>query len=355
VIAPTYFHAVGRMVMIVPQIAKTTPARLRMRDFARAWSIASDLEHPGLTQEALPDSLTVGGDYRMLYGARDRNIRLAIRGAWKFQDEDVLRELETILEGQRRFWGDPSTPYFVAVTALPSIPDGAIISGNNLGDAFAFYATPNVELKWLTHTLAHEGLHSWIPDQLGSISYDADEPASHWFSEGFTDFFAPRLLVRGGIWGAQEFADDLNGKLREYAASPERTAPNTRIVEARFSDPFVSVLPYRRGRLFATAIDARLRARGRDLDDVVLEMRRRAPTAGMYAPALFAAVMADMGLSVDEDVRAFIERGEPILLPEDTFAPCGTLVTRGDRQELVLDPNLDGARREACLRVLGGA
>jgi predicted metalloprotease with PDZ domain len=292
----------------------------------------------------------------VLHGSRDSNLRLAVRGDWKFRDEDLLRHLETIIEGQRRFWGDPSTPYFVAVTPLPSIPDGAIVGGNNLGDAFTFYATPNVELKWLTHTLAHERLHTWIPDELGSISYGVGaEPASHWFSEGFTDFFAPRLLVRSGIWGAQEFADDLNEKLREYAASPERAAPNTRIVEARFSDPFVQVLPYQRGRLFATLIDQRLRARGRDLDDVVLEMRRRAPSAGMYAPELFAAVMADMGLPVEEDVRTFIELGQPILLPEDTFAPCGVLVMRGARQELVLDQNLEGGRLDACLRVLGGA
>ena len=54
-------------------------------------------------------------------------------------------------------------------------------------------------------------------------------------------------------------------------------------------------------------------------------------------------------------VQGGISIGEPILLPEDTFAPCGVLVLRGVRQELVLDGSLEGARREACLRVLGGS
>jgi predicted metalloprotease with PDZ domain len=355
VIQPDYFQVLGPAAMIVPQVGETTPARFGMRGFPRAWSLASDLERPGLTQKKLYYSVFVGGDYRMLRGARDPNVRLAIRGAWTFRDEDLLRDVEKILEGQRRFWGDPSTPYFVAVTPLPEdIPQHFNYGGSNLGDAYAFFATPNVELKMLTHSLAHESLHAWIPFELGFIS-EVDEAASYWFSEGFTDFFAPRILVRDRIWGAREFAGDLNAMLRAYAASPERTAPNARIVEARTSDPKVEQLPYQRGRLFATLIDARLRTRGRDLDEVMLEMRRRAPTAGMYAPALFAAVMADMGLPVDEDIRTYVERGEPIPLPEDSFAPCGTLVTRGVRQELVLDPSLDGARREACLRVLGGA
>jgi predicted metalloprotease with PDZ domain len=197
-------------------------------------------------------------------------------------------------------------------------------------------------------------MHTWIPHELGSIS-EVDEAASYWFSEGFTDFFAPRLLVRDNIWGAREFADDLNEVLHAYAVSPERSAPNTRIVVARQTDPIVERLPYQRGRLFATLIDARLRERGRDLDDVVLEMRRRAPTASMFGPALFAVVMADMGLPVDKDIQTFIERGEPIRLPKDLFAPCGTLATSGVHQQLVLDRNLEGARRAACLRVLGGA
>jgi predicted metalloprotease with PDZ domain len=327
-----------------------------MRGFPRDWSVASDLEHPGLTQKALQYSVIVGGDYRVVHGVRDPNLRLLIRGdAWTFQDEALLRDIETILASQRRFWGDPSTPYFVAVTPLPlpSEPGVSHQGGSNLLDAYASYATPNVQLKWLTHTLAHESMHTWIPWEVGFIS-EVDEAASYWFMEGFTDFFAPRLLVRDGIWGAREFAADLNAMLEAYAASPVRTAPNRRIVEARTSDPKVERLPYQRGRLFATLIDARLRARGRDLDDVVLEMRRRAPTAGMFAPALFAAVMADMGFPVDEDVQTFIERGEPILLPENTFAPCGRLVTRGVQQELVLETNLEGVQRKVCLRVLGG-
>ena len=84
---------------------------------------------------------------------------------------------------------------------------------------------------------------------------------------GMPDDYAPRILVRQGIWGAREFADDLNEMLRDYAASPERSAPNTRIVEARQKDWAVEHLPYLRGRLFATLIDAKLRARGRDLPE----------------------------------------------------------------------------------------
>jgi predicted metalloprotease with PDZ domain len=354
VIQAAYFQVLGPAVMIVPRGDGRTPARFTMRGFPGGWTLASDLEHPRLARADLRYSVIVGGDYRVLRGARDRNMRLAIRGAWTFQDEDLVRDLETIIDGQRRFWGDANAPFFVTLTQLPGAPNRTTSGGTGLEDGFAFYGTPNVVLRRLTRLLAHEGQHTWIPLQVGRMP-DVGEAASYWFSEGFTDFYAPRILVRQGIWGAREFADDLNEMLRDYAASPERSAPNTRIVEARQKDWAVEHLPYLRGRLFATLIDAKLRARGRDLDDVMMEMRRRAPASDMLVSALFAAVMADTGLPVEEDIRRHIELGEPILLPEDTFAPCGVLVLRGVRQELVLDGSLEGARREACLRVLGGS
>jgi predicted metalloprotease with PDZ domain len=294
----------------------------------RGWRFASDLEHSGLTIEDANTSITVGGDFRVVHG-EDRNIRIAIRGQWGFSDADLAAKASGIIGGQRRFWNDASEPYLITVIELASPDPGWIsVGGTGLEDAFAFFATPNASEATITRILAHEGLHTWIPGRIGGMPREG-EAVDYWLSEGFTDFYTGRVLVREGLWSPEQFAADLNLMLSEYAQSPVRTEPNARILADFWNDRGVQQLPYQRGRLLATIWDARLRALGGgDLDDVVHTMRARAePTAVERFRATVAALSFDVGADVD----AFVERGAPILLPEDTFAPCGRIETRDAR------------------------
>src|SRR5690606_32963944 len=181
-----------------------------------------------------------------------------------FSDADFLAQASEIIGGQRRFWGDEAAPYLVTVLQLEGPENWISIGGTGLGDAFAFFATPNAEAFPITRTLAHEGQHSWIPAEIGGMP-EEDEAADYWLSEGFTDFYTGRLLVRDGLWTPQQYADDLNQSLREYAQSPVRTAPNERIKIDFWRDRDVQRLPYLRGRLLAAVWDAGLRENGGDL------------------------------------------------------------------------------------------
>lgn len=328
IVQPGYFHLIGNAALIAPQIDGANPVRLRVRGLPRGWSFASDLEHEGLSLARVHASVTVGGDYRVRRGA-DENVRVAMRGAWGFSDEDFTAQVSEIIAGQRRFWGDDSTPYLVTVTHLAQAQEGWLsIGGTGLDDAFAFFATPNAEARMITRTLAHEGLHSWIPGRIGGMP-EQDEAADYWLSEGFTDFFTGRVLVREALWGPEQFAADLNDMLRAYASSPARAEPNTRVVADFWNDQAVSQLPYQRGRLLATLWDARLRESGRDLDDAVLEMRDRARMGDpLNAAAMFPLVMDRFGADVRAEIETHIERGAPILLPENAFGACGRVETR---------------------------
>jgi predicted metalloprotease with PDZ domain len=274
-------------------------------------------------------SVTVAGDYRVAH-APDRNIRTAIRGAWSFTDAAFTARVAEIIAGHRQFWGDPSTPYLVTVTHLDLPQPGWLsIGGTGLDDAFAFFATPNAELSRITRTLAHESLHTWIPARIGGMPDGEEEAAGYWLSEGFTDFYTGRLLVREGIWTPAEFADDLNDMLAAYARTPFRAEPNSRVIADFWHNDEIQHLPYQRGRLLATIWDARLRAAGdRDLTDVVKLMRRRAETGDtLHAAQLFPIAAAAYHLDVADDIAAHVDRGELIALPEDVFAPCGRVVT----------------------------
>lgn len=327
-IQPSYFHLIGDAALVTPGEANLrAPVRLRVRGLPRGWSFASDLEHDGLTVERLWSSVMVGGDFRVLRDP-ETNIRVAIRGTWSFTDADFMRDVSRIVGGQRAFFGDSASPFLVTVLHLGSPENWISIGGTGLGDAFAVFATPNGPPDGITRTLAHESIHTWIPAQIGGMPEEG-EAISYWLSEGFTDFYTYRLLVRDRIWTPQQFATELNETLRAYAQSPVRAEPNTRILADFWNSREVHNLPYQRGRLLALVWDQRLRANGRDFDDVVFEMRRRARASeNGKAVDLFAAAASSLGLDVRAELASNIEAGVPILLPEDLLAPCGRVTTR---------------------------
>ncbi len=328
-IRPSYFHLIGNAFIVEPGVDERTPAHVSVRGLPRGWTFASDLEHPGLRLANAMESVAVGGDYRIVHGA-DPHIRVALRGQWSFTDADFTAQVNTIIAGERAFWGDRSRPYLVTVTQIVAPSASSLsIGGTGLGDAFAFFTTPNANAYQIARTLAHEGLHTWIPTGVGGMPQH-NEAADYWLSEGFTDFYTGRLLVRENIWTPAEFAADLNEMLQAYAQSSVRTEPNARIVADFWNNQEVGKLPYQRGRLLATYWDGELRARGHNhgLDEVMFEMRRRARSDGAHhAVDLFKSVMAEEGLDVSADIAHYVEAGAPILLDEQAFAPCGALTT----------------------------
>ena len=329
IVRPGYFHLIGDAFMVTPGNADSSArVSFRVRDLPRDWLYASDLEHADLRLANVWSSVTVGGDFRIQEDRANR-IRVAVRGEWSFTDEALTQNIVEIIAGQRRFFGDRPSPYLVTVIPLEQPQEGWLsIGGTGLTDAFAFFATRNVEAAQITRTLAHEGLHTWIPNGIGDLPQE-EQALDYWLSEGFTDFFTGRVLVRERLWTPQQFADDLNRMLREYAQSPERTATNARVLEAFWSSRSVQQLPYQRGRFLATIWDQRLRAQGHDLDDVVLAMRARVQAGDeRYAVHIFNEVIREFGIDPSEDIAAYIDRGEPIMLPEDAFAPCGRIETR---------------------------
>lgn len=334
IIQPGYFQVLGNAVFVTPERDDEPAASFALKNLPNGWNFASDLENAGqgraLSLGDIVESVMVGGDFRVL--ARGP-VRLAIRGKWPFSDEAFIGRLQPIISSHRIFWGDAAEPYLV--TALPLKHDAASTSlgGTGRGDAFAFFATDNAEQDLLTGVLAHEHLHSWIPRRIGSMPTQETEPADYWLSEGFTDFYTSRLLLRDGIWTVKRFTDVLNELLKDYAASPVRTAPNSKIVKDFWTDGATEKLPYQRGQLLALLWDFRLRALSdgaHDLDEVMLAMKARV-SASTEKPALatvlFAEEMKKAGVDIAADLAHLVRDGEAFSLPEDIFAPCGEVGT----------------------------
>ncbi len=175
------------------------------------------------------------------------------------------------------------------------------------------------------------------------------EPADYWFSEGFTEFYTGRTLLGAGLWSLEDYVADLNDKLAAYANSPVRNAPNSRIVEAFWTDSAVETLPYQRGMFLALLWDGRLREAGRgDLDAVMFDARdrflRAAAGAKPNAAENVIASYEHVGPDLAPDLKHFVEDGETVLLPTDLFGDCAAVRTT---QIATFDPGFDREKSAA--------
>lgn len=368
IIRPTWFEAVGSSLFARPfadDKSQATPVRF---DWVGPPEIkfASDLEtlpgerragtRPGTLRD-IDTSVVIGG--RNLQTARSGAVRFAVidAAAFGFRPEQVAELGARILHAERAFWGDPDTPFLI--TMAPALTPSALskfVNGTGRSGGFATVVSPNVTLADLAELFAHENFHTWNSPQLGGQGHDGKGGLGFWFSEGFTDFYARRLLVRSGVISPQAFAEIWNTMLIRYGASPARGLTNAAAVDGFWKDAFAQKALYQRGAMLAAICDARLRAAsgGRvSLDDVMRAQRDAARQARdtTTAARLFPVVAARFGLDVRADLERFVDRGEPIELPSDVFGPCAKVSWR---EQPTYDRGWDTAATSAAGGVVTG-
>lgn len=336
ILRPTWFAVLGESVFAVPDGRGGESAAFRWGRLPAGWRAVSDLEHGALGRPMsvadVTDSITLGGQglqvaTRAIPGG---TLRVAMPAASPLPRDELADSLAAVIAAQRSFWNDLSEPYLVVQIPLAS-PDGwRSIGGTGRSDAFALYAYPKATVQALKGLIAHEHMHSWIPNRTLRLADGPQEPKDYWLSEGFDDFYMARTLLRGGLWTPAQAVEQMNGALAGYDASSVRTAPNSRIVADFWTQPEVQKLPYQRGELLALKWDEEIRRRTesrKDLDDVMLRMRDRyvSYAAGKGPDAetgLVSAAWDVAGLDLRPDIARYAVGGAAVDLPEELFGGC---------------------------------
>jgi predicted metalloprotease with PDZ domain len=315
-VRPDWFYVDGQSALVTIDGREAMPVRFVWRGWPADYRLASNLEDA-------PEGRTV--DQAMLIGGKDLRIvragpvRLAVHGRFAFDDDALAKELATILDAERGFFGDaPDAPYLVTASTIAA-ESGAVFAGTGKAGGFAMVATPGMTLDDLRVLLAHEIFHTWNPARLGKVI----GPRGYWFSEGFTDFYARRLLQRERLISPVQFLAIWNETLRGYDLSPLGTLTGEQAADRFWTDPGADKLAYQRGALLAVLWDQRLRRAGSSLDGALLAQaaafarRQDVPLADVFAEAA-----SGLGVDVRDDIRDYIDRGVPITLPADAFGPC---------------------------------
>lgn len=334
-IRPQWFALLGDYVFATPEGREREAATFAWGKLPAGWRAASDLEHAAMGRPMnvadVRESITMAGANlavaeRPVPGGR---LRVATLADGPYKGEPLADAIAGAVGAERAFWNDLQEPYFVAVVPLvPARPGSVSVGGTGRGDGFVLYATPGQD-EILRTTIAHEHTHTWIPNRVGQMPAK-DEATAYWLSEGFTDFYAGRTMLRASLADVGETVGRMSGVMKAYDASPVKTAPNSRIVADFWKDPAVEKLPYQRGQLLALKWDEEIRRKtgGKaDLDDVVLQMRNHAQKfppgqAPDIVTGLVSAAWVVAQMDLRPDIARYVDRGEAIVLPDEMFDGC---------------------------------
>jgi predicted metalloprotease with PDZ domain len=235
-----------------------------------------------VTQEELYASFFVGGDFRRYqFDYKNKPIYFVTRGDWKsISDQEVLKILEETVKAQYQFWDDTIQTQF-SVSLIPTTEEKAYsIGGSGLTDSFISFAsnnpaTTNQRLTWLYN---HELMHKW----LGRTILNENEVEQYWFSEGFTDYYAYKLMLKSNNLTLKEFVDIINKEIIiPHHQDKVATTPNGEITFEKYWSNYATYakLPYRRGLLYAFLLDTQIKQQSnftKSLDNLMLSLYDKA-------------------------------------------------------------------------------
>jgi predicted metalloprotease with PDZ domain len=353
-VRPDWFFVHGESMFAVPGDSQERPARFRWGRLPKGWTAASDLDHlegKPTTLANLVNSVAIGGEKLRVVrrDLRGAPLRVALLGDWQFTADQLADTVTPIIAAEDEFWGDRSSPYLVAMAPLGELPAGLSYHGTGRTDGFSIASTSAFELKQAVRFLAHENMHGWVPIALGGMP-EEDEARDYWFSEGFNDYLASKVLLRSRIWTLAEWAADKNETLLRYGQSPAKTATGAEIAQRFWTDSAVQQVSYDRGHLLAAKLDSEIAARTggtQSLETVLQAQRRAAEGSSELAVALFRKTLRDRtGIDIDPDLERYARRGEILLLPAGLLGDCARLVTER-RKAFTRGYDADATRRGA--------
>ncbi len=334
--AARFFHGVGATFLLAPQPGHGgAPAEydavIRWRlptDWKAACSLGTGKSIGGrMAIDDLRHAVYLAGPLvtkTVKIPAADE-LTVALVPEFDFSVDELTELVSGIIDEQCKFMHETQFPPFV-VTAIPvgaEMKGGQSLSGTGLYHSFALFLPPKAGLtEGVDHLLAHELFHHWN----GRIMQrEEPEELTYWFSEGFTDYYALRILRESDRWSAATLAKWINRHLREYAANPAQHATNAQIQAGFWKErDTVGEVAYQRGLLVALRWHRLARDRGvtEGLDRLMLKLVER----GRAGDKLSNAAIRKLGQQALGDWFAaefdrYIERAETVAVPPDALRP----------------------------------
>ena len=244
-----------------------------------------------------------------------------------FSLDEFAERTTTIIRHQCEFMDEKEFPDFV-VTAIPLgeplKPGESRIAGSGLYKSFALFVAPESVLDdAVEHLFSHELFHHWNGKLL---SAQQPERLVYWFIEGFTDYYALRILYESGYWKPETYAKWINRHVSEYFRNPAINASNEEINEDYWNKRnTVGEVAYERGLLLGLRWHSLARKKGvaDGIDRLFKRLVARGRGDGLQVSN---GVIRDAGRELlgawfAAEFDRYVTRAETIDLPANVLAP----------------------------------
>ena len=331
-----FFHGLGNAFLMVPNTGPGVPeefevvVRWRLPAGYQAVCSWGSGRSVGARMRArdLRHSVYLAGKLaRTTVAEGGREVTVALVDRFGFTVEDFAAMTAAIIGQQCAFMGESNFPDFV-VTAIPvgqPVKAGdARLAGSGLYNSFALFVAPEARLDdAVEHLFAHELFHYWNGRVL-----EAEQPERlvYWFIEGFTDYYALRLLYESGRWEAKTYAKWINRHVREYYLNPALNATNEEIERDYWNKRgTVGEVAYQRGLLLGLRWHRLARQKGvsEGVDRLMRTLVNRGREGGLRAanPVIRQVGVETLGAWFADEFDRYVTRAETIELPADVLAP----------------------------------
>ena len=289
-------HLIGndflpRVWLGVPR-AGPQPAKLWFTGMPPDWRIATVESRSGTgfdIDEILKAVFVVGPLRTHRLNIGPRSLSSAIHGSWPVRDDRVVDAVNEIAGSLHRIAGEgwAAGEYLLGAGRVPASVPGSSTGGQVIGRSSIVYVggsgPADLEFKHWMHTTSHELMHWYIPT---AFAFDSESPPA-WFSEGFTDYMALKILLVGDLIEPAEFLAAIGQRLARYRENP--LYGSTSILEAQ--DDFWTEEAYRfiydGGAAAAFLLDLGFQDRGGSLERALRGLQKQNPvTVGKVTTAL---------------------------------------------------------------------
>lgn len=261
---------------------------------------------------------------------RDSEVHFAGFGALPVEPGALSKPVGTIIKAQRKFWDDFDVPPYLV--GMYGVDDCCWSVGDAVYHGFASILAQQEPRSMRSHVVqlvAHEHLHRWIPDKLGS---PRPFRAYLWFIEGFTEHYARRFKLRTGFLDYETLVQKVNGTIESYWNSTVREAERAKVQKGFRKQPDLTQLPYQRGELMALNWNARIRKATdgeKSLDDVMrsLQDKHASDEEFRVSDETLAKTVKEVapGVDVSSEITSVLDEGGTVEISKRALGPCATL------------------------------
>jgi predicted metalloprotease with PDZ domain len=227
-----------------------------------------------------------------------------------FDGAQAAKDLQTLVEEQRRFWGQLPYDKYLFLNVLTDTEAGGGLEHLNSTVLLTSRFTTRTRrsyLAWL-ELASHEYFHAWNvkrlrPAELGPFDYEHEvHTRSLWIAEGITDYYGELLVHRAGLSSREEYLDNLSNHVETVQNAAGRLVQSAEMASfdawIKYYRPDensvnTSISYYEKGLVLGFVLDARIRKAtngARSLDDVMRAAYQKYSGARGFTPDDFQAV-----------------------------------------------------------------